>query len=260
MGIAAEHDAADELFAEYARTRDRVLRDQLVEAHLPLARYLARRFVHRGEPLDDLVQVALIGLLKAVERFDPWRGLRFSTFATPTILGELKRHFRDKGWAVRVPRRVQELHVRLGRLVGGLNQELGRSPTTAEIAERADATEEEVLEAMEAGALYRLASLDAPAADDDGADRSERIGDEDPDFDSLDHRLELASLLEVLPSRERSIVYLRFFEGLTQSEIAEQIGISQMHVSRLLTRSLAQLRAEAASASAGAVETLVGSE
>jgi RNA polymerase sigma-B factor len=260
MGIAAEHDAADELFAEYARTRDRVLRDQLVEAHLPLARYLARRFVHRGEPLDDLVQVALIGLLKAVERFDPWRGLRFSTFATPTILGELKRHFRDKGWAVRVPRRVQELHVRLGRLVGGLNQELGRSPTTAEIAERADATEEEVLEAMEAGALYRLASLDAPAADDDGADRSERIGDEDPDFDSLDHRLELASLLEVLPSRERSIVYLRFFEGLTQSEIAEQIGISQMHVSRLLTRSLAQLRAEAASVSAGAVETLVGSE
>jgi RNA polymerase sigma-B factor len=260
MGIAAEHDIADELFAEYARTHDRVLRDQLVEAHLPLARYLARRFVHRGEPLDDLVQVALIGLLKAVERFDPWRGLRFSTFATPTILGELKRHFRDKGWAVRVPRRVQELHVRLGRLVGGLNQELGRSPTTAEIAERADATEEEVLEAMEAGALYRLASLDAPTADDDGADRSERIGDEDPELDSLDHRLELASLLEVLPSRERSIVYLRFFEGLTQSEIAEQIGISQMHVSRLLTRSLAQLRAEATSASAEAVETAVGSQ
>jgi RNA polymerase sigma-B factor len=258
--IAAEHETADELFAEYARTRDRVLRDQLVEVHLPLARYLARRFVHRGEPLDDLVQVALIGLLKAVERFDPWRGLRFSTFATPTILGELKRHFRDKGWAVRVPRRVQELHVRLGQLVGGLNQELGRSPTTAEIAERADATEEEVLEAMEAGALYRLASLDAPAADDDGADRSERIGEEDPDFDSLDHRLELASLLDVLPSRERSIVYLRFFEGLTQSEIAQQIGISQMHVSRLLTRSLAQLRTEAASASVGALDAPVGSE
>lgn len=251
IGTAAELDTADELFAEYARTRDRVLRDQLVEVHLPLARYLARRFVHRGEPLDDLVQVALLGLLKAVERFDPWRGLRFSTFATPTILGELKRHFRDRGWAVRVPRRVQELHVRLGRVVGGLSQELGRSPTTAEVAERADATEEEVLEAMEAGALYRLASIDAPAADDDGSDRRDRIGDDDPDFDALDHRLELASLLEVLPPRERSIVYLRFFDGLTQSEIAQQVGISQMHVSRLLTRSLAHLRTEAAAVPAG---------
>lgn len=247
VGTAAQLEPTDELFAEYARTRDRALRDRLVEEHLPLARYLARRFVHRGEPLDDLVQVALLGLLKAVERFDPWRGLRFSTFATPTILGELKRHFRDRGWAVRVPRRVQELHVRLARVVGALSQELGRSPTTAEIAAAADATEEEVLEAMEAGGLYRLASLDAPAPEADGTERSERLGDDDDSFDAVEHRLELSALLDVLPDRERTIVYLRFFRGLTQSEIAARVGISQMHVSRLLTRSLEQLRGAAAS-------------
>src|SRR5438270_733243 len=163
--MSLQDDEREELrrkFDEYHRTGDPGLRDELVTAHLGLAEYLARRFANRGEPLDDLVQVASVGLLKAVDRFDPERGLEFSTYATPTIVGELKRHFRDKGWAVRVPRRVQELHLRLGKVVSSLSQDLGRSPTIGEIAERAGASEEEVLEAMEAGRAYRFASLDAP--------------------------------------------------------------------------------------------------
>jgi RNA polymerase sigma-B factor len=239
--------AVDERFGVYRKTRDRRLRDDLVEEHAPLANFLARRFANRGEPVDDLVQVALVGLLKAVERFDPGRGLQFSTFATPTILGELKRHFRDRGWAVRVPRRVQELHLQLGRIIATLGQEQGRSPTPAEVASRAGVSEEEVLEAMEAGSLYRLVSLDAPASRDE-EETSELVaclGDDDPAFEQIEHRSELDDLLGVLPDRERRIVELRFFEGMTQSEIAEQVGVSQMHVSRLLTRSLEMLRAEA---------------
>lgn len=239
--------AVDERFGIYRQTRDRRLRDDLVEEHAPLAHFLARRFSNRGEPVDDLVQVALVGLLKAVERFDPDRGLQFSTFATPTILGELKRHFRDRGWAVRVPRRVQELHLQLGRIVAALGQEQGRSPTPAEVADRAGVSEEEVLEAMEAGSLYRLVSLDAPATRDE-EETSELVacmGDDDPAFKQIEHRSELDELLGVLPDRERRIVELRFFEGMTQSEIAEQVGVSQMHVSRLLARSLEMLRAEA---------------
>src|SRR6185503_9240662 len=152
---------------EYARTGDKELRDEIVGSQVSLAEYLARRFKNRGEPIEDLIQVALLGLLKAVERFDPSRGLESSTFATPTIVGELKRHFRDKGWAVRVPRRVQELHLRLSQVIAGLGQDLGRSPTIAEIAREATASEEEVLEAMEAGHAYRTTSLDAPARGDD---------------------------------------------------------------------------------------------
>ena len=238
----------DPRFAEYRRTRDRALRDELVEEHVPLAKFLARRFVDRGEPLDDLLQVALLGLLKAVDRFDPGRGLRFSTFATPTIVGELKRHFRDRGWAVRVPRRVQELHVQLSRLVGSLSQELGRSPTPLEIATRAGVPEEEVLEAMEAGGLYRLVSLDGSLTDDDDApELSLQLGDVDTGFERVERRAELDELLAVLPERERRIVVLRFFDGLTQSEIAGRVGISQMHVSRLLSRSLDLLRSRVAS-------------
>src|SRR6185369_10809384 len=167
-------------FETFAETRDPTLRDGLIEAHLGLAEYLARRFANRGEPLDDLVQVASLGLVKAVERFDPTRGLEFSTFATPTIVGELKRHFRDKGWAVRVPRRVQELHLRLSQVIAGLGQDLGRSPTIAEIAREATASEEEVLEAMEAGHAYRTTSLDAPArGDDPGPSLGDQLGDDD---------------------------------------------------------------------------------
>jgi RNA polymerase sigma-B factor len=236
----------DERFVEYRRTGDRRLRDELVEAHVPLAQYLARRFAHRGETHDDLLQVALLGLLKAVERFEPDRGLQFSTFATPTIVGELKRHFRDRGWAMRVPRRVQELHLQLSRAVGVMSQSQGRSPTPKEVADYLGVSEEEVLEAMEAGGMYRLASLDAPApSSEDGGDLLGMVGSDDPELEQVEHADELAMLLDVLPEREQTIVYMRFFKGLTQSEIAARIGISQMHVSRLLARSLEQVRQEA---------------
>lgn len=239
-----ERDEVQDRFVEYRRTGSRRLRDSLVEEHVGLAEYLARRFADRGESFDDLRQVALVGLLKAVERFEPDRGLRFSTFATPTIVGELKRHFRDRGWALRVPRRIQELHLQLVKVVGTLSQELGRSPTPDEIARRTSTRVEDVLEAMEAGGVYRLASLDAALANEErtSLDLSARLGEDEPEFEGVEQREELADLLSALPPRERRIVYLRFFDGLTQSEIANEVGISQMHVSRLLTKSLESLR------------------
>src|SRR3954447_7876787 len=177
---------------EYARTGDKVLRDEIVASQVGLAEYLARRFKNRGEPIEDLIQVASLALLKAVERFDPGRGLEFSTFATPTIVGELKRHFRDKGWAVRVPRRVQELHLHLGSVVSTLAQELGRSPTIQEIAREAGASEEDVLEAMEAGRAYRLSSIDAPRAGDneeEGTGLAARLGAEDERMQHVEMRM-----------------------------------------------------------------------
>ena len=241
----ADKSALLSAFSTFAETRDPALRNQLVEAHLGLAEYLARRFANRGEPLDDLVQVASLGLTKAVDRFDPERGLEFSTYATPTIVGELKRHFRDKGWAVRVPRRVQELHLRLGAVVSSLSQELGRSPTIGEIAHAAAVSEEEVLEAIEAGHAYRFTSLDAPSGNDDEMSLSAELGSEDQGLIDSEHRVTLSPLIAQFPPRERMILHLRFFEGLTQSEIAGRLGISQMHVSRLLARALAQLRTQA---------------
>jgi RNA polymerase sigma-B factor len=230
---------------EYARTGDKELRDEIVGSQVGLAEYLARRFKNRGEPIEDLIQVALLGLLKAVERFDPSRGLEFSTFATPTIVGELKRHFRDKGWAVRVPRRVQELHLRMGTVVNSLSQELGRSPTIPEIAARAEVSVDEVLEAMEAGRAYRFSSIDAPAGDDDdrvSSPAAAQLGEDDSNMEEVEQRMLLSPLIASLPKREQMIIHLRFFRGMTQSEIAARLGISQMHVSRLLARSLAQLR------------------
>jgi RNA polymerase sigma-B factor len=240
-----ERDELRRKFHEYAQSRDRTLRDDLVTAHMGLAEYLARRFTNRGEPLDDLIQVAALGLLKAVDRFDPERGLEFSTYATPTIVGELKRHFRDKGWAVRVPRRVQELHLRLGSVVSVLSQELGRSPTIGEIAQAAAVSEEEVLEAIEAGHAYRFTSLDAPSGSEDEMTLSAELGEEDQGLIDSEHRVTLSPLIAQFPPRERMILHLRFFEGMTQSEIAGRLGISQMHVSRLLARALAQLRSQA---------------
>ncbi len=232
-----------EKFTKFAQTREPKLRDELIEAHLGLAEYLARRFANRGEPLDDLVQVASMGLVKAVDRFEPERGLEFSTYATHTVVGELKRHFRDKGWAVRVPRRMQELHLRLAGLVSGLNQDLGRSPTVAEIAQAAGVSEEEVLEALEAGNAYRFASIDAPApGSDDGGSLASTLGAEDESMVDVEHRVSLSPLIAQLPERQQRILHYRFVEGLTQSEIAGRLGISQMHVSRLLARSLAELR------------------
>ena len=227
------------LFEEYARTRDLTVRDQLVATNLRLALHLARRFSGRGVSTDDLEQVASFGLLRAIDRFEPERGLEFSTFATPTILGELKRHFRDRGWAVRVPRRVQELNLRLNALVADLTHQLGRGPTIGELATAARASEEEVLEAMEAAQAYRAHAI-APHPGDDSW-TSEPGGDDLALFAAED-RLVVADLLADLEPRDRLLVQLRFYEEMTQQEIAERLGISQMHVSRLLARCMDALR------------------
>ena len=239
----AERAHIRQSFRDYHATGDRSIRDELIEANLRLAEHLARRFANRGEPRDHLVQVASLGLGKAVERFDPARGLEFTTFATPTIVGELKRHFRDKGWAVRVPRRVQELHLRVTKVVDDLSLEMGRSPLIAEIAQRAGITEDEVIEAIDAGSAYRSTSLDAGRTDDEEAPGLlGQLGSLDPEMASAERRAALGPLIGSLPEREQVMLYLRFYEGMTQSEIAKHLGISQMHVSRLLARSLQQLR------------------
>jgi RNA polymerase sigma-B factor len=234
-------DEVKRLLRELRETNDPAIRTALIEAHLGLVEYLARRFAGRGEPLDDLIQVATIGLVKAVDRFDPGREVEFSTYATPTIVGELKRHFRDKGWAVRVPRRLQELNLRLGSVVGKLSQDLQRSPTVAEIAHAAGATQDEVLEALDSAHAYSLISLDAGTSEE-GLTYHEQIGEEDQALEALEDRVAVVPLLQRLAPRERHMLYLRFFKGLTQSEIAKELGISQMHVSRLLARTLASLR------------------
>ena len=241
-------DEVRDLFRAYrsadSEEEEVALRERLVDQHIGLVEFLARRFRNRGEPLEDLVQVGTIGLLKAIERFDLDREVEFSTYATPTIVGELKRHFRDKGWAVRVPRRLQELHLELTKVVGHLGQDLGRSPTVAEIAEATGATEETVLEGLEIAQAYNFTSLDAPIDTDDGGSTSfaDQLGEEDEHLENLEYRASLAPEMAKLPERERRILYLRFFKGLTQSEIADRLGISQMHVSRLLNRTLANLR------------------
>jgi RNA polymerase sigma-B factor len=212
----------------------------MITGNLGLAHQLARRFLHRGEPLDDLVQVASVALVKSVDRFDPERGVDFAAFATRTIIGELKRHFRDKGWAVRASRRVQELYLELGHATSTLVQQLGRSPTVAELARMTSSSEEAVIEAIEAGQGYRATSIDASENDDDPL--TARLGELDARFDSVEDRALLAPALAQLPPRERTILHMRFVEGLTQSEIAVTIGVSQMHVSRLLAASLNQLR------------------
>ena len=232
-----------ELFLRLRATGDLQTRDELAKLHLPLVEYLAKRFKDRGEPLDDLIQVGSVGLLKAIDRFDLEREVEFSTYATPTIVGELKRYFRDKGWAIRVPRRLQELSLRLNKLVSQLTQDLGRAPTVPELAKAAGVSEDEVLEALESGQAYSTTSLDAPSGEDEDApNRGDRIGEEDLRLDNLEYFASLAPLIEQLPERERTILYLRFFKGMTQSKIADHIGISQMHVSRLLTRILEFLR------------------
>ena len=230
------------LFRELRLGEDPEIRRTLIESHLGLVEYLARRFSGRGEPLEDLVQVATIGLVKAVDRFDPERNVEFSTYATPTIVGELKRHFRDKGWALRVPRRLQELNLRLGQVVGQLSQDLGHSPTIAEIARAAEATEDEVLEALDSAHAYSLISLDAGPDRDEGLSYHEQLGDVDEALEALEDRVSVGPLLKQLAPRERRMLHLRFFKGMTQSEIASELGISQMHVSRLLAKTLAQLR------------------
>jgi RNA polymerase sigma-B factor len=237
-GSAGDPEEVLELFA---RLPNSDAREALVVRFLPLAEYFARRFTGRGESIEDLQQVASLGLLHAIDRFDTERGVQFSTYAAATIVGEIKRHFRDKGWAIRVPRNLQESALRVNRLLSQLWQELGRSPTVAEIAERADLAEEEVLEAIDAVQAYSTGSLDAPTTEGSPTP-AETLGEEDPLFELAEGWSSVAPTIRALPARERQILYLRFFEGLTQSEIAQRIGISQMHVSRLLGQTLELLR------------------
>jgi len=249
-----QHDPQDRsgaraMFVELRKLQDgspeyAELRNRLVRMHLPLVEHLARRFRNRGEPLDDLTQVATIGLIKSVDRFDHERGVEFSTYATPTIVGEIKRHFRDKGWAVRVPRRLQELRLSLASATSELSQKQGRSPTVSELAAHLKITDEEVLEGLESANAYSTLSLDAgdSGSGDEPMPVSETLGVEDEGLEGVEYRESLKPMLEQLPPREKKILMLRFFKNMTQSEIAAEIGISQMHVSRLLARTLAQLR------------------
>lgn len=236
-----------ELFVRYLRGGEADARDRLVERFLPLARQLARRYQRAEEPLDDLVQVASIGLIKAIDRFDPDREVAFSSYAVPTILGELKRHFRDKTWSVRVPRDLQELALKVDRAVSALARELHRSPSVAEIAEKVEATEEQVLEALEAGAAYRATSFDAPrgSEDDAGDTLGDQMGSQERGFGLAEDRATLDRLLVTVTAREREVLRLRFEEDLTQAEIGERIGVSQMQVSRIIRQSLTRLRAAA---------------
>ena len=219
-------------------------REGLVHLHLPLVEHCARRFRNRGEPFEDLVQVGTIGLLKSVDRFDTDRGVEFSTYATPTIIGEIKRYFRDKGWAIRVPRRLQELRMQIGSTSAELTQSLGRSPTPRELAEAIGCSVEEILEGLESSQAYSTLSLDAGDSSDDGpASMLDSLGVLDVQLEHVEVRESLKPLLDRLDPREKKILLLRFFKNMTQSQIAEEIGVSQMHVSRLLTRTLEQLRA-----------------
>ncbi len=234
------------LFQRFHKTKDPGVREELVLAHQSLAMYLARRFADRGEPLEDIIQVAQIGLLKATDRYDPTRGIEFTTYATPTIVGEIKRHFRDKLWAIRVPRRLRELNYTLMRAVEELSQRIGRSPTIPEIAEATGVAFEDVLEAMEVGRAYSLVSLDAEAAErdeDHAVSLLESVGGEDQALEHLEDRATLEWAFGMLPERQREIVRMRFFEDLAQAEIARRLEISQMHVSRILREALVRLRA-----------------
>jgi RNA polymerase sigma-B factor len=236
---------ADALFREYRDSRDPAIRERLVGAHFGLAASLASRFSTRNESPDDLHQAALLGLVHAIDRFDPDRGVQFTTFAWATISGELKRHFRDRTWGVRVPRRLQELYLNTSEATDSLTHDLGRSPTVAEVAERVGCTDEDVLEALEARAAYRLSSIDAPVGDDDN-DGGMQLPANEPGFGRVEQQVVLADLVNRLPERERQIIHMRFNEELTQAEIAERVGVSQMHVSRLLSGSLQKLRTWAA--------------
>ncbi|MEU4217110.1 SigB/SigF/SigG family RNA polymerase sigma factor [Actinoplanes sp. NPDC026623] len=218
------------------------LRDKTIEAWLPLARHLAQRYAGRGEPADDLVQTATIGLIKAVDRFDASRGVDFAGYAIPTILGEVKRHFRDRTWSIRVPRRLQELRLQITEANNTLTHNLNRPPTVADIATHLGITEEEVLEGLEGARAYNATSLSTPIGTDGTTELGDTLSADVNDYDAVDLRTSLGPALAKLDERERTIVTLRFYGNLTQSQIAERIGVSQMHVSRLLTKALAKLR------------------
>jgi RNA polymerase sigma-B factor len=236
-------DEERRLFRAYLEKGDLGARERLVERFLPLARQLARRYGGSGEAIDDLIQVASLGLVKAIDRYELDRGTAFSSFAVPTILGEIKRYFRDSGWTIRVPRTIQERRIKVNRAIPLLTGKLGRSPTPAEIAEHVECTSEEVLEALEAAGAYEPLSLDtAPGGDEEDDGWGESLGEEDPAFENVEYSASLAPAMKALPERERVILHLRFVEDLTQSQIAEKIGVSQMHVSRLIRKALETVR------------------
>jgi len=233
------------LLERYARDKSPTVREELVDRFMPLARRLAARYAGGAEPFDDLVQVASVGLVKAIDRFDPERGTAFSTFAVPTILGELKRHFRDRGWSVHVPRDVQERILKVERAMAELPAKLGHAPTVQEIGQRIEATDEEVLEAMHASQGHHAVSLDATSTMGDGDEPGplkDRIGAEDLSFDTVEYGEAIAPVLREISERDRKVLHLRFVEDMTQSEIAEQVGVSQMHVSRILRATIEKLR------------------
>lgn len=231
--------------SSHARSEIEQLREDLAVTHQSLVRYLAAKFVNRGEAFDDLVQVGNLGLVKAIDRFDPARGVEFTTYATPTIVGEIKRHFRDKGWAVKVPRRLQELNLAVNRAIERLTVDRGRAPTVAELAEHLEATPEEVIEAQELGGAYNLISLDSePLGESEHANQklADYVGELDAGIELLEDRANLEQAFKVLSGRERIVVYLRYFEHLSQSEVARRLGVSQMHVSRLQQKALDKLK------------------
>jgi RNA polymerase sigma-B factor len=232
------------LLVRYHRHGDRHAREQLVERLLPLARRMARRYRRSDEPLEDLVQVATLGLIKAIDRFDPARETAFSSYAVPTMLGELKRYFRDNGWAVHVPRGMQERVMQVDNAVKDLSRRLGRSPSVAEVSQSSSLSQEQVLEAMEAASAYDAVSLESYRFGDegDGETYAESIGVEDDRFELVEYGATIAPTLEALPPRDRIVLHLRFVEDLTQAEIADRVGVSQMHVSRLIRRALERLR------------------
>ena len=232
------------LLRRYHEQGDIAARDQLIEQYMSLVRSLARRYSYRGEQLDDLVQIGAIGLIKAIDRFDVDRGVELTTYATPNIIGEIKRHFRDKGWAIRVPRALQELNASMSGAIERLTGRLGRSPSIAEISEELKTTPEEVLEAMEVGSAYSTVSLSTGPGGDEELDPLETIGGEDEEFERSEHRAALEPALDRLPPREREILRMRFEEGLPQTQIAQRVGLSQMHVSRLIRKSLSIMREE----------------
>jgi RNA polymerase sigma-B factor len=232
----------DALLLAYHRDGDRDARDRALVELMPLVRALASRYAGRGEPLEDLVQVGALGLIKAVDRFDVDRGVEFSSYAVPTIVGEIRRHFRDKAWAMHVPRRLKELSVRLSRVLDQLTTELGRSPTIAELAEATQVEEEDVIDALDSANAYSTRSLHAPFEDGDDSSLADKLGTDETGYAEVEDGSLVAAGLDALDERERRIVELRFFEEMTQSQIAAEVGISQMHVSRLLRSALATMR------------------
>ena len=241
---AWDKDRTRELFRQYKATGDPEVRDQLIVSHLNLVRFLASKFKNRGEPLDDLIQVGTIGLIKAIDRFDPSRCLEFTTYATPTILGEIKRHFRDKGWSVRVPRRLQELSAKVNQANDELTNELSRSPSVEEIAKRVGASVDDVLEAMESSSAYSSVPLEGGGSsdDDDAPSVIDHYATEDENLAASDDRIVLEDAIRDFSPREKDVIRMRFFEGMTQVEIAERLGISQVQVSRLLRRTLRRVQ------------------